>query len=378
MKGFVRRRVPVDGLVAVAVILGVAGLVVYPALAKPGSRHDAQKLAKALKKCEKDKSERKRKKCERTVKAKYGSKTRAGGYRGTGAAMGTGTARGTATATGTTTTGTATATGTGSTRGTGTTAGTGTATATATATGTSTGGATTTTGATHVPQMARLVVHVVGAGSGNEEAWPMRIQQLGACTNDPCRFERSGSRPVELAAGSYEVAALNHLSTPLRGPAGGEGSVLASTTVTLGEGQEREVTLEGAKPIPDGVSVITVNATATKPNFAFTGTISEPQGVSEMIARVESVRQVQIWGREPQMECASSYAETLRVELLFRRSAEAAPVATVLHPAQECESLEFTVEGHEQPTEYYFAVLQTYPLIEKLLGVKFPSCPCSP
>jgi hypothetical protein len=52
--------------------LGLSGaLVAYPAGAKPGSRHDAQKLAKALKKCREDKSRSKRKKCESTAKANY-------------------------------------------------------------------------------------------------------------------------------------------------------------------------------------------------------------------------------------------------------------------------------------------------------------------
>jgi hypothetical protein len=101
---------------AIVAILGMAGaLVTYPAGAQLGSRHDAQKLAKALKTCKKDKSSSKRKKCEETAKAKYESKTKTGGHigaTGTGTGAGTPTSAGTGTglATGTDTTGMATGT----------------------------------------------------------------------------------------------------------------------------------------------------------------------------------------------------------------------------------------------------------------------------
>jgi hypothetical protein len=150
--------------------------------------------------------------------------------------------------------------------------------------------------------------------------------------------------------------------------------VLASTTVTLGEGQEREVTLEGAKPIPRGVSAITVNATATEPrNFAFRGTVSEPQGVSEMIALVERMRQGLIWDGPVYLECYTGYVDTLRVELQFRRSAEAPPVAATIGPREGgCDALAVSIEGHEQPIAPFPAGSEADPLIEKLLGVKFP------
>ena len=122
----------------VVATFGTAGaLVAYPAGATLGSRHDAQKLAKALKKCKKDKSKSMRKKCEKTAEAKYESTPRpaaigghghGNGYRHghldrhghrngyryghldrLGTATGTGTTTGTGTATGTGTTGTTTA-----------------------------------------------------------------------------------------------------------------------------------------------------------------------------------------------------------------------------------------------------------------------------
>jgi hypothetical protein len=84
--------------------LGLAGaLVAYPAGAKPGSRHDAQKLAKALKECKKDKSKSKRNKCEKTADAKYESKAETRGHKGTHRGTGTGTGAATGTGIATTT-----------------------------------------------------------------------------------------------------------------------------------------------------------------------------------------------------------------------------------------------------------------------------------
>lgn len=63
------RRVLIGG---VAPIVGVAGTLGmgYSAGAKPGRSQHAQKLAGALRKCERDKSKSKREKCQRTAKAK--------------------------------------------------------------------------------------------------------------------------------------------------------------------------------------------------------------------------------------------------------------------------------------------------------------------
>ena len=121
--GVVRRGL-IGTIVAIFGVVAALG-VGYSAVAKPGNRHHAQKLAKALKKCRKDKPRSKRRTCEKTAKAKHESKTETGGYKRTGPGTGTGTP----TRTGTTT-GPGTATGTG--------AGTGTATGTGTA-GTTTG-----------------------------------------------------------------------------------------------------------------------------------------------------------------------------------------------------------------------------------------------
>jgi hypothetical protein len=144
------RRALIGTIVAIFGVAATLG-VGYSALAKPGGRHDAQKLAKALKKCKKDKSKSKRKKCEKTAKTKYESKTEARRHRGTdrGTGTGTGAATGTgiATTTGTGTSGVGAATGTGTdmTTGgaTGTTTGGATGTTTGGAAGTTTGGATT-------------------------------------------------------------------------------------------------------------------------------------------------------------------------------------------------------------------------------------------
>ena len=86
----------------IVAIFAIAGaFVAYPAGAKPGGRYDAQKLAKALKKCRKDKSKSKRSRCEQTAKAKYESKAKTGGRERTGAGTGAGTPTGTGTTTGT-------------------------------------------------------------------------------------------------------------------------------------------------------------------------------------------------------------------------------------------------------------------------------------
>jgi mono/diheme cytochrome c family protein len=352
------RRALVGAIVAIFGIVGILGTG-YSAGAKPGSRHDAQKLAEALKKCKKDRSKSKRKKCEKTARARYRSKTKRAG-KGIGTTTGMATTIGTTTATATATgMGAATATATGTTTAAVTATGTG-ATGMGTATGGTTGGTATTTGTPFVPQMARLSVHVVGAGPRNEEAWPISIQQLGGCTNEPCRLETHGTRPVELAPGSYEVAALGDP----KGPA-------ASTTVTLGEGQELEVTLVGAKPIPSGVSVVNVIGTETLGHkISFAGTISEPQGVSELIAQVERERQEPMWG----IQCLG-YGNVGTLELIFRRSAQGQPVAKAIeYGIDVCGSLEVSLEGGMlgdglQPIAHGGALGL---LAAKLLGVEVP------
>ena len=76
------RRALMGGIVAILAIVGTLGMS-YSAGANSGSRQHAQKLAKALKECKKDESKSKRKKCEKTAKAKFTSKTEIGGHKGT-------------------------------------------------------------------------------------------------------------------------------------------------------------------------------------------------------------------------------------------------------------------------------------------------------
>ena len=93
----------------------------------------AQKLAKALKACKKDKSKSKRKACEKKADKLYGKQPKTE-HHATETTTGTGTGTGTTAGTGTTTT-TGTTTGTGATTGTGTATGTGTGTGAGTTTG---------------------------------------------------------------------------------------------------------------------------------------------------------------------------------------------------------------------------------------------------
>jgi hypothetical protein len=209
---------------AIAAALGVG----YAAGAKPGSRHHAGKLAIALRECKKDKSKAERKKCEMTAKKKYKTRAKSHEERTPGTGSGTGTTGMPGTTTGTT------ATTTGSTTGT-----TGT-------TGATTGTTGTTTVTIIAPQStppdadcphASLVVHVIARGGKNQEDQPIRIAGQGMCRGQVEHVlgaEGKARGSFILLPGRYEVAALNVPG----------GSVLASTTVTLSDDQELEVTLE--------------------------------------------------------------------------------------------------------------------------------------
>jgi hypothetical protein len=79
------RRALIGTIVATFGIVSTLG-VGYSAEAKPGTSHRGQKLANALRKCEKDKSKSKRERCQKTAKAKYKSMAETGGHKRTGAA----------------------------------------------------------------------------------------------------------------------------------------------------------------------------------------------------------------------------------------------------------------------------------------------------
>jgi hypothetical protein len=231
--GVLRRGVLVDGTVALAVILGVVGtLVAYPAGAKPGSGHGTQGLATALKRCKKDRSKRNRKKCEKTTRAKYKSKTKTGGHAGVGAPTDTGAATG-ATETGAST---------------GTVPGTGTATGATGTPGTATGTPTGTTGtATGMPEAlsATLIVHVLGCqeikGTPEDEralereleeaaaAEPVGIVKLGPAGEVLTKLV-TGQHTVHVAPGTYEIRASEKPSENW-------------PRVTVTAGQTQEVTL---------------------------------------------------------------------------------------------------------------------------------------
>lgn len=184
----------------IVAILGIAGaLVAYPAGAKPGSRHNVQKLAKALKKCEKDKSKRKRRACEKTAQAKYKSKA-PGGNTDTGAGAPTATGTGAATGTGTATAPTGTTTGIGATTGT-----------TATTTGARTpSSAEAVRDPSLVPGQpnAALYIRVVTHGGQNEEDALVRIvgSKIGGTVF--VEGEAREFNPWPCIPGVYEVAAL--------------------------------------------------------------------------------------------------------------------------------------------------------------------------
>lgn len=184
------RRALIGMIVA---ILGVAGAVVaYPAGAKPGSRHDQQKHAKALEKCKTDKSESKRKKCEKTAKAKYKSKTTTGGQKGAG------TGTGTSTGTGTTGTGTGAATGTRAATGRG--AGAATGTGAGTGTGTETG-----TLIVHVYQEGgAFVLGCTGPPHCPLEGYPVYVGRIGPGGEILSQIETSDDT-ITVAAGQYDV-----------------------------------------------------------------------------------------------------------------------------------------------------------------------------
>ncbi len=132
----------------------VGGEVIPAAAAKTQTK--AQKLAKALKACKKDKSKSKRKACEKKADKLYGKQPKTE-HHATETTTGTGTGTGTTAGTGTTTT-TGTTTGTGATTGTGTATGTGTGT-----------GAGTTTGGTETPPQELEKAKSVGKMPGPTE-----------------------------------------------------------------------------------------------------------------------------------------------------------------------------------------------------------------
>ena len=72
--GFVRRAL-IGATVAIFGIGAALGLG-YSAGATPVGKHQVRTLAKALKKCKKDRATSKRKKCEKTARARYKSKTK--------------------------------------------------------------------------------------------------------------------------------------------------------------------------------------------------------------------------------------------------------------------------------------------------------------
>jgi hypothetical protein len=176
------RKALVGTIVAIFGVGAALGLA-YSAAAKPSNSRQPQTLAKALKKCKKDKSRSRRAQCESTAKARYKSKSTSGGHKDTGTGPGTGATTGTGTATGT-----GAATDSGTLAGTGAVAGTGTATGTGTTTGTTATGATGTGAAT---------------GTGPETT-----------TSRPCECISTGTLAQELLAklalpeGAVEVAPL--------------------------------------------------------------------------------------------------------------------------------------------------------------------------
>jgi hypothetical protein len=218
------RRIPFGGLAALVVILGITATLTagYASGAKPGSRNHARKLASALKECKKDKSSAKRRKCETAAKKEYEPRAKPHEQR----PAGTGRATGTTGRAGVSLTTTGPATGT-----------TGTITGTTGTTGTIAGtiDPESTPPADDCPH-ATLVVHVVAHGGQNQEDQPIRIAGQGMCRGQVELGAAEGTARGSwgLLPGQYEVAALNAPG----------GSVLTSTTVTLGEYQKLEVTLE--------------------------------------------------------------------------------------------------------------------------------------
>ena len=198
----------------IVVILAVAGaLVGYPAGATPGRGQAVMKRAEALKKCKKDKSETKRKKCEATAKARYESKTETGGHEGTGT-------------------------------GTGTPAATGTGTESATSTGAATGNATTGPGealsATVIVHVYLLTAPIPEVGKPGrseripEETQPLRMIRRGTDGEVASSIETS-EHTLHVAPGSYEIQVIE---------TGRGGGAYDPKDVAVTTGQTQEVTLE--------------------------------------------------------------------------------------------------------------------------------------
>jgi hypothetical protein len=235
------RRILIGSIVAT---FGIAAALspAYSAGARPGSSHQAQRLAKALRTCQKEKPESKRKKCEKTAEAKYKPETTTGGEKGSGAG---------------TTTGAGTATGTG----TGTGAGTGTGTG-ATSTGTTTSAPEALTGT--------IIFHEYGIGGPPLPGTDVPICHGTTCPQEGGKVyiarvgegERLGpngenlsaietpERVIHVAPGEYEVG--RKVATNFVGPAGeplGKTYSYETQRVTVEAGQTVEVVAHGA-PIP--------------------------------------------------------------------------------------------------------------------------------
>jgi hypothetical protein len=106
----------------------------------------------------------------------------------------------------------------------------------------------------------------------------------------------------------------------------------------------------GPKPVPAGVSWISVRAADTKRHFSDLKTIDGPRAVAEAIAVVDGLTQVR---RGEVFPCPFS-EPLLTVELQFRKPLPAvAPAATVQASEPDCAGLVgVTIEGHQQPGRF--------------------------
>jgi hypothetical protein len=112
------------------------------------------------------------------------------------------------------------------------------------------------------------------------------------------------------------------------------------------------------------VSEISVHATETYPR-SFTGTISEPNAVAEVISLIEGLPAI---NPNAHYYCPKSVIGGLQLELQFLRAGQAEPVAIAFGAPRGCDQLQLDV-GKTQDTPRSEARL-VIRLVERLVGKK--------
>jgi hypothetical protein len=114
------------------------------------------------------------------------------------------------------------------------------------------------------------------------------------------------------------------------------------------------------------VSAISVHATSTYPRtVSFTGTISEPNAITEVISLIERLPLVRPGVK---YHCVRSGFGELELELQFLRSGQAELAATAFGRSGGCDWLNLTIgETHDWSR---WEALQVIHLVAKLVGTQ--------